>query len=396
MDPKSGGPCQGIRNTIPAMKKHGITNEVVCLDSPDCGWLGKDDFEIHALGPAENVWRYSSRLIPFLLENAPKFDAIIAHGMWLYPDYAVSKALKKLKGSASNPGSLPRWYIMPHGMLDPYFQKSPERKWKAMRNDIYWKFIEHKVVSSADGLLFTCEEEKRLAAQPFRPYKPAKEINVGYGIQEPPAREAVNLEAFYSDYPSLKNKPFILFLSRIHQKKGLDLLIEAYESLRGDFGESDIPNLVIAGPGLDSPFGKDCEESVLGSEFLRNRVIFTGMLSGDKKWGAFYGCSAFVLPSHQENFGIAVAEALACAKPVLICDKVNIWREIEAGGGGIVKPDNLEGVREILDIWLKLNASQKEEMARAAVDVYRNHFEINRTITKLVEVLSGNFQNDKA
>ncbi|MCA1763925.1 MAG: glycosyltransferase, partial [Flavobacteriales bacterium] len=150
------------------------------------------------------------------------------------------------------------------------------------------------------------------------------------------------------------------------------------------------------GPGLESPFGKDCEKTVLGSEFLRNRVIFTGMLSGDKKWGAFYGCSAFVLPSHQENFGIAVAEALACAKPVLICDKVNIWREIEAGGGGIVKPDNLEGVREILDIWLKLNASQKEEMSRAAVDVYRNHFEINRTITKLVDVLSGNFENDKA
>ncbi len=62
------------------------------------------------------------------------------------------------------------------------------------------------------------------------------------------------------------------------------------------------------------------------------------MLTGDLKWGAFRAAEAFVLPSHQENFGIAVVEALACGKPVLISDKVNIWREIVEDGAGLCRP----------------------------------------------------------
>jgi hypothetical protein len=72
------------------------------------------------------------------------------------------------------------------------------------------------------------------------------------------------------------------------------------------------------------------------------------MLSGAAKWGALYGCEAFVLPSHQENFGIAVVEALACGKPVLISDQVNIWREIVEDGAGLVEGDTEEGVEKLL------------------------------------------------
>jgi hypothetical protein len=72
------------------------------------------------------------------------------------------------------------------------------------------------------------------------------------------------------------------------------------------------------------------------------------MLSGAAKWGALYGCEAFVLPSHQENFGIAVVEALACGKPVLISDQVNIWREIVEDGAGLVEGDAEEGVEKLL------------------------------------------------
>ena len=76
---------------------------------------------------------------------------------------------------------------------------------------------------------------------------------------------------------------------------------------------------------------------------LSDRVHWPGMLKGDAKWGAFAVSDAFVLPSHQENFGIAVAEALACGRPVLISDQVNIAPEIEADGCGIVEHDTLEG-----------------------------------------------------
>jgi glycosyltransferase involved in cell wall biosynthesis len=191
-------------------------------------------------------------------------------------------------------------------MLDPYFQKAPERRLKAIRNQIYWKLIEQKLINRADGLLFTCEAELLLARETFTPYHPKRELNVGYGIQEPPAFTPAMRDAFLNKCPEIADKSYILFLSRVHEKKGADLLIKAYSSIRN----SSSSKLIIAGPGMETDYGKSLIQ-IVKEDHLEHSVHFTGMLSGDAKWGAFYGCETFVLPSHQENFGIAVVEALA-------------------------------------------------------------------------------------
>ena len=119
--------------------------------------------------------------------------------------------------------------------------------------------------------------------------------------------------------------------------------------------------MVIAGPGWDSDYGRkvrglidEANRSIASAE---HRILNTehsacvhavAMLSGEAKWGSLYGCEAFVLPSHQENFGIAVVEALACGKPVLISDQVNIWREIVEDGAGLVEADTEGGVEKLL------------------------------------------------
>src|SRR5690554_4640847 len=164
MDPSSGGPCQGIRNAIPALAELGVCNEVVCMDDPQAEFLDKDDFEIHALGPAKNAWAYSPKLIPWLKDNLNRFDVVIVHGLWLYPGYAVLKVYQSIQGKA------PKLFVMPHGMLDPYFQKASSRKLKALRNWFYWKLIEKNLIQRADGVLFTCEQEMLLARETFRPY----------------------------------------------------------------------------------------------------------------------------------------------------------------------------------------------------------------------------------
>lgn len=87
------------------------------------------------------------------------------------------------------------------------------------------------------------------------------------------------------------------------------------------------------------------------------------MLQGDAKWGALYSCEAFILPSHQKNFGIAIAEALACVIPVLMTKKVNIWREIEDDGAAIICNDNLEGILKILSEWLNLPTEKTRVMS---------------------------------
>ena len=114
-----------------------------------------------------------------------------------------------------------------------------------------------------------------------------------------------------------------------------------------------------------------------------------GHLSGDAKWGAIYGCEAFILPSHQENFGIAVAEALACSKPVIITNKINIFREIENGGGGIVDDDTLEGMVANLKEWICLNSVSKVKMGKDAYKVYQNHFDSKSAAERLVAVLKS-------
>jgi glycosyltransferase involved in cell wall biosynthesis len=353
------------------------------MDDSNAIFLGNDNFKINTIGAARGPWQSNKDLIPWLVTNLARFDAVIVHGLWLYHTYAVHKALKILKKDKNNKQNIPKMFVMPHGMLDPYFQKAQGRKLKAIRNWLYWKLVEGKILNEADGVLFTCEEELRLARETFQPYHPKQEINIGYGISQPPAFNFEMQHDFFELCPQVVNNPYILFLSRIHEKKGVDLLISAYKSLLTESNKTIIPKLVIAGPGLETPFGKEMRQLGKGYEDL---ILFPGMLTGSKKWGAIYGCDAFVLPSHQENFGISVAEALACSKPVLISNQVNIWREMD--GGAIVSSDTFEGTKSMLNQWLSMDTAHKQVMAQKAYNAYERNFESFPAAKKFLEAIN--------
>lgn len=401
MDPATGGPCQGIRNSIPELKKKGIHNEVVCLDDPALPFLKEDPFQIYALGTGKGPWSYNPKLIPWLLENLHRFDAIIIHGLWQYPSYAATKAVELFKNKDSKKRAkgfhTPKVFIMPHGMLDPYFQKDRSRKVKAVRNWFYWKLVESKVVNSAEGLLFTCKEELQLAREPFRPYHPKKEINVGYGVKAPPAFSLKMKLEFLKRCSQLKSHSYFLFLSRVHEKKGIENLIEAYakaiEKVQENNGsaswQSAFPKLVIAGPGLETNYGKKMQSLVSESKTLQHSVFFLGMLTGNAKWGAFYGSEAFILPSHQENFGIAVVEAMACWKPVLISNKVNIWKEISSSNAGIVHDNTMDGTFNLLNEFLLLTEEEKNRMGAKARMAYEKYFNVTLVSQQLIDAIGS-------
>jgi glycosyltransferase involved in cell wall biosynthesis len=392
MNPIYGGVAEGIRNSMPEIEKYNIYKEVVTLDSLEDEYLGTDNFIIHALGPCVTQWQYSRKLLPWLKSNFHRFDVIIVNGLWLYQGYAVLKCLKYLTRNvlrnSDHSISIPKVYIMPHGMLDPYFQKASHRKLKAIRNWLYWKLIEGKLINTVHGLLFTCETEKHLARKTFSPYHPKREYTVGYGIKDPPGNDKKFLKEFIRVCPDLINQSYFLFLSRIHEKKGIDLLIKAYNKLYEDFN-FNMPKLVIAGPGLELLFGKKMIQLVQALK-LKEQIYFPGMLTGASKWGAFYNCDAFILPSHQENFGIAVVEALACNKPVLISNQVNIWKEIELEGAGIVSEDSLTGTISLLENWLKLHDFEKKKMSLKARNVFEKYFTISAATKKIITALESN------
>ncbi|GAB3784583.1 glycosyltransferase [Spirosoma horti] len=402
MNPNLGGVSQAVRTMCTELSKQGIYNEVAGLDSPGAPFLRNEPVLIHMLGPAKTPWSYGTRFRPWLVDNLHRFDIVLLHGLWLYHGYALRKAIQTCRSQSGNEAQ-PKVFIMPHGMLDPYFQQAPGRKMKALRNWLYWQLIENKVINDAEGLLFTCEEEQQLAREPFRPYKPKSEAVVGLGVEEPPAYTPAMRKAFLEKCPELTNTPYILFLSRINQKKGVDMLVKAYQQVVQTYATAEvsvsqheamsdaemrIPKLLIAGPGLDTPYGQAVQQLAQADQAHESAISFVDMLSGDAKWGAFYGCEAFVLPSHQENFGIAVVEALACGKPVLISNQVNIWREIDRSGSGFVAPDSVDGVYQIVQKWLDLSMEEKQQMSKNALKTFQKKFSIVPTTQNLIDVFS--------
>jgi glycosyltransferase involved in cell wall biosynthesis len=413
IDLKKGGVSQAIRTMASQLTMLGIINEVLTLDTP--GDSVASVYNIHSIGPSKGPWSYSEALIPWLIGNFNRFDTIIVHGLWLYQGFAVRKALSRYRELSSGQHSAqkaPDLYIMPHGMLDPYFQRSKGRKIKAVRNWIYWKLIESRLVNTAEGILFTCRQECILANQPFSPYCPKRELIVGLGVEEPPEFTSGMMSSFYNMCPEVKNEKYILFLGRLDAKKGIELLLRAYEKLLVDRISLEVrkavvsvgterhedqnqgsqyPKLVVAGPGLSTAYGKMLKKLVDTSPFLKSSVLFPGMLEADEKWGAFYGCEAFILPSHQENFGIAVVEALACGKPVLISKQVNINAEISDEHAGIVAEDTAAGTYQALKRWVSMPSKERLRMQEQAKICYSKHFATGAAAGRLLNAIS--YQN---
>ncbi|MBU1695360.1 MAG: glycosyltransferase [Verrucomicrobia bacterium] len=372
-NPAGGGPIESIVQAHRALAPHGHAFELACVDPPGSAWLSGFAFPAHALGPARTKYRYAPGLRPWIGREAPRFDCAIVHGIWLYPSFATWRALR---------GTIVPYFIYTHGLLDPVFRRVFPLK--HIYKMLSWKLVEQHVVRDARALFFTCEEEQRLASQSFKPYR-ARGAIVPYCVGEPPGDPEAQKRAFLDRFPELRGRRVLLFLSRIHPKKGCDLLIRA---LAKGAGADPALHLVVAGP--DPVEWRGSLEELAKRLGVGDRITWTGMLSGDLKWGAFRAAEAFVLPSHQENYGIAVVEALACGTPVLISHKINIWREIEADGAGWVDSDDEDGAGRLLDRWRALPAAERsllrdrarrcfatrfrsEEAGRILLDTLRRH-----------------------
>ena len=192
-------------------------------------------------------------------------------------------------------------------------------------------------------------------------------------------------------FPQLQNKRFLLFLGRIHPIKGCDLLIQALATIAKQEKQNLPLHLVIAGP--DSRNWQAKLEKMVAQLAISHQVTWTGLLDNQLKWGALYSSEALILPSHHENFGMVVAEAMACSKPVLISNQVGIWREIEQDNAGIVAPDTLEGTTQLLKEWLAMDSSEKVNMGKNAYRSFLNRFEINQVANNFLADLKSESEN---
>jgi len=370
INPAAGGPTEAIRMII-GYRPPGYEAEVVTLDSPDAAYTKDFPFVVHALGNRKKSW-YSPRLVPWLKANRERFDGVIVHGLWEFTGLAALLTL---------PGHRP-YMVFTHGMLDPYFKR--RYILKHIKKWLYWVPVQYWVLRYADRVLFTTSLERDLAAQSFWLWH-WKPMVVSYGA-DPQLPEIQKLvPAFLETCSELANAPattrYLLFLGRIDPKKGCDLLLQAFAVVAHEHPDVHI---IMAGPAAWR--WREQLQKIVEDAGLTDRVHWPGMLRGDAKWGAFAACEAFVLPSHQENFGIAVAEALACGRPVLISNQVNIFPEIVADGCGFAEPDTLDGTIRLLQRWLALTPEQRQAMGRQAQDTFATRYDMRRNTETILRV----------
>jgi glycosyltransferase involved in cell wall biosynthesis len=204
---------------------------------------------------------------------------------------------------------------------------------------------------------------------------------VPIGSEAPPPDTSALLEAFHAACPQVAGRRFLLFLGRINEKKGCDLLVQAFAKLCASHPDL---HLVMAGP--DPANWRERIQTLASNSGCTDRIHWPGLLLGDAKWGAFAACEAFVLPSHQENFGVAVVEALASGRPVLLTHPVNIAQDLAADGCALVEPDTREGITRLLIRWLELAPSQQAEMTARARSCFLQRYDMRRNAEAILRV----------
>ena len=367
MSPEAGGPTESVRSLI-TYGPPGYAGEVVTLDDPNEPFLKRYAFPVHALGPVDSVYGFNRKLLPWLRANQDRFDGVIVNGLWQYCGYAARRVF----------GGKKPYVVFTHGMLDPYFKNNFPLK--HLKKWIYWLLSEYWILRGARRVLFTTEAEERLARQSFWLHHWRGYV-VPYGASGAEGDPDAQRRAFLANIPALEGRRFLLFLGRIHRKKGCDMLIEAFARIASRDPRLD---LVVAGP--DQQHWSAELQAIAQRSGIAHRVHWPGMLKGDMKWGAFFASEAFVLPSHQENFGIAVAEALSCGRPVLLTDKVNIAADISAEGAGLVEADTLAGIVRLLERWIETTPHQRIEMNRSARDCFERRYDMRGNARKIIQL----------
>lgn len=382
-DPDYGGPVEGVNRLGAAFAELGHTQDLLTLDCGDEPFLAGSSYPTFALGrrplPAQfaplrllNYLRGAPRAVDWLRAHADDYDGVIVNGLW---NYSTRVARLGLTGS-----TVPA-IVFTHGMLGPYDVLHYPLKHRA--KTMLWNINEGVLMHRARAIAFTCEAERNLAAQAFDLSAMRLEV-VGFGTSVPPVPAAAMHQAFRAMVPQLGERPFFLYLGRLHEKKGCGILIDAFARIAAEHSGID---LVMAGPGDTS--ARDGFQRQADRLGIPGRLHWPGMVMGDAKWGALYGCEAMTLPSHHENFGLSVVEALACGRPVIISDQVNIHDEVMGGGAGLVGPDTVEGTVASLRAFLSLSDADRKATGKRGMTLFAAKFEMRRTAQRLIDIFSG-------
>lgn len=363
-----GGPAASVPGLAMALRRAGIASAVAALDYSEHG-RQQETPGVHllaaeptALGRRLRGW--SPALRKLIFDAAERADVVHSHALWMVPGIYARQAAVRFGRPL---------VISPRGMLDPWSLTRSRGKKKIAA----WLY-ENRNLRAARLLHATSE----LEAEAIRRYGLRQPIAVlPNGIDLPAPGAAPPREILESRFPELRDQRWLLFLGRLDPKKGLDLLLEIW----GELG-ARAPGwrLVVAGPDLGG-YGAKMVAAVTADPELRSRTTFTGMLEGEEKGAAFAHAQLFVLPTRGENFGIAVAEALAHGTPVLTTTAAP-WELLRRRGCGWWVAPEAGALRAALVEALLLPPSELARMGAIGRSVVAEEFSWDSIGAQWVEV----------
>ncbi len=270
-------------------------------------------------------YKFSLALVQWLWSNAKAYDIAHIHALFS-PVSSIAATIARTHG-------LP-YVLRPLGTLDP-----ADLAKKRHLKQLYAAVLECPNLNGAAAIHFTSDQEAKVSE---RFGIPTNDWVIPLGVMLPESAQTV--EAVRSHYQLPSDRPILLFMSRIEPKKGLDLLIPALEELARDLDF----HVVMAGANPQDPEYAAKIRDRMQTSSLGDRTTFTGFVTGSLKTDLLRCADLFVLPSYYENFGIAVAEAMSVAVPVVISDQVHIHTDITTSNSGWVCGCEVESLKTSL------------------------------------------------
>ncbi|MBW4636583.1 MAG: hormogonium polysaccharide biosynthesis glycosyltransferase HpsP [Iphinoe sp. HA4291-MV1] len=343
-----GGPSQMILGLAPALARQGVKVTVLTTDSN--GDSGQKPLDVPLNCPIEQDgykiiyfrctpfrrYKFSLDLLRWLNRHANEFNLAHIH--------ALFSPVSSLAATVCRRQKLP-YVLRPLGTLDP-----ADLRKKRQLKQLYAAILERSNLAGAVALHFTSIQEAKVSE---RFGVSTRDLVIPLGVN--PIQKAGGEKA-RSLLSIPKDVPLVLFMSRIDPKKGLNLLLPALEAL---LAEGLNFHFVLAGTNPQDPSYEEKIKLQIQASLLRSHTTITGFVTGELKSALLQAADIFVLPSYYENFGIAVAEAMAAGTPVIVSDQVHICQEVRDSESGWVGATDVSELISILRIALQ-NPSERQ------------------------------------
>jgi glycosyltransferase involved in cell wall biosynthesis len=353
---------------LPALNDEGIHSEILTTQGPRTGQPEAIDgvnLTAYTTSVPAFLWTgFSFKLARSIQSTVRQFDAVHIHELWHYPHFAAARAAI----TAEVP-----YLITPHGALEPWAVDH-----KGLKKHIYMSAVQRRYLNRASTVqALTNAEASQVSA--IAPAASPTVIPNGLDLRATDSGSWQQLSSAVQEF--LTSHRVITFMGRLHQKKGIEPLVEGFLKI-----SKDIPDIALLFVGPDEGEFTSSIKSQAGESGVAKRVMVAGAINGDERFEILRRSSAFALTSYSEGFSMAVLEALASRIPVIISPACYFPEAIDAGAGILTEPEPESIANALTEV---LSSDAKRELMG---DAGRNLIESRYTISNVARQLANTYR----